>query len=182
MLLFYLSLIDAPEEKRLFERIYTEYRQKMYQYAFFLLKNESDAEDVVHNIFLSVAKYGVEKLRKAEEEGFLWNYLSAAVRNQCFALCKKHGRELSFDTEFVDRQHAAPAGEAPPQEADYRFLVETIRALPPLYADVLYYALVQEMKAPQIARLLGMEPAAVRQRIARGRKKLIEILGEDFKP
>ena len=53
-MLLYLSMLETPEERDLFEEIYTEYMQLMYKVAFRILRNESDSEDAVHQAFLSV--------------------------------------------------------------------------------------------------------------------------------
>ena len=182
MLAFYLSMIETQEDVRLFERIYKAYRQNMFKYAYKLLGDQGYAEDIVHDVFLSIVKNGVDKLREVDREDRLWSYLSAAVRNQCFTLARKHGIPVAGEPEYDDRLGSNPNEDTPMQETAYRFLVNTIRQMDPTYADVLYYSLVQEMTAPQIAKLLKMEPAAVRQRISRGKKQLREKLGEDFKP
>ena len=72
------------------------------------------------------------------------------------------------------------SGNATEEESAYRFLVEVIRSMKPEYADALYYFLVQEMSTPEIASLLGLNPATVRKRISRGRKLLKQQLGEEF--
>ncbi len=181
MLVFYLSLIETAEDERLFEQIYTDYRQQMFKYACKLLLDEGYAEDVVHNVFLAIIKNGVEKLREIDSKERLWNYLAVAVRNQCNSFGKKHGAQIVQETQYREEIDGNPAEDPLLQESAYRCLVETIRGMKPAYAEVLYYALVEEMKAPQIARLLDMTPAAVRQRISRGKKLLREILREDLK-
>ena len=40
---------------------------------------------------------------------------------------------------------------------------------------------MEELKAPQIARLMHLSPGAVRQRISRGKKLLQELLREEIK-
>ena len=180
MLAFYLSLIETQEDKRLFERIYNDYRQNMFKYAYKLLGDKGYAEDIVHDVFLSIIKKGVDKIREVDQEDHLWNYLSAAVRNQCITFAKKTGIHITQDQGYNDQLGLNPDENTPMQESTYQFLVKTIREMNPTYADVLYYSLVQEMKAPQIAKLLKMEPVAVRQRISRRKKLLREKLGEDF--
>lgn len=180
MLTFYLSLIETQEDKRLFERIYNDYRQNMFKYAYKLLKDKGYAEDIVHDVFLSIIKTGIDKIKEVDQEDRLWNYLSVAVRNQCRTFAKKHRIHIAQEPGFNDGILLRLDENTPMQESTYHFLVDTIREMDPTYADVLYYSLVQEMKAPQIAKLLNMEPAAVRQRISRGKKQLREKLGEDF--
>lgn len=181
MLLIYLSLLETAEDKRLFEQIYTEYRQQMFKYACKLLQDEGYAEDVVHNVFLAIIKNGVEKLRKIDNKERLWNYLAVSVRNQCKAFGKKYGAKMAQETPYRDELGGNPAEDRLWSESAYNRLVETIRGMKPAYAEVLYYALVEELKAPQIARLMHLSPGAVRQRISRGKKLLQELLREEIK-
>lgn len=47
MMIVYLSMIETPEDRSKFERLYMEYRDLMYHVAFKILQNEQDAEDTV---------------------------------------------------------------------------------------------------------------------------------------
>ena len=179
MLNFYLSLIESQEDKTLFARIYEEYRQKMFHYAMQFLKDEGNAEDIVQEVFLFIVKTGVGKIRNIEQEGNLWAYLSAAVRNQSYTFLKNQDGIQIIDSdlsEFIGSVHNDENNNG----TDYNYLVKTIRGLNPTYADVLYYTFVQEMPSDKIAKLLNINPATVRKRISRGKEILREKLGKDY--
>ena len=53
MLLFYLSLIQNDEERVKITHIYETYLDWMLKMAFHYLKNETDAEDAVNDVFLN---------------------------------------------------------------------------------------------------------------------------------
>ena len=55
-MLVYTQMIDCPEDKTKFEQLYLTYRGLMYNVAFQILHNEHDAEDAVHQAFLSMLK------------------------------------------------------------------------------------------------------------------------------
>lgn len=55
-MLAYLQLIDSPEEQSRFEELYITYRELMFHVAKGILGNDQDAEDAVHDAFLSIAK------------------------------------------------------------------------------------------------------------------------------
>ena len=55
-MLVYLQLIDSPEEQSRFEELYITYRKLMFHVAKGILGNDQDAEDAVHDAFLSIAK------------------------------------------------------------------------------------------------------------------------------
>ena len=52
--LIYLQVIDVPEERGKFERLYHEYQGLMYYVANRILNNPHEAEEVVHDAFLAV--------------------------------------------------------------------------------------------------------------------------------
>lgn len=50
----YLAMIDSDTDKSKFEILYSEYKNLMYYTANRILRNSSDAEDVVHQAFLKI--------------------------------------------------------------------------------------------------------------------------------
>lgn len=56
MLMIYLSAIETPEEKIKFEELYYRYRGFMLKAVKRVLRGDQDAEDAVHNAFLSTAR------------------------------------------------------------------------------------------------------------------------------
>lgn len=52
MLTLYLSLIGTEAERSRFEEVYSQCRKQMIVIATSILKNEDDAEDVVHDVFI----------------------------------------------------------------------------------------------------------------------------------
>lgn len=56
MLALYMSFIDDESHRRLFEKIYIEYREQMFFMARSVLGNDSYAEDIVHDVFMKIAR------------------------------------------------------------------------------------------------------------------------------
>ena len=55
-MIIYLAAIDAPEDRDTFVALYETYRGLMYHVAHQILRNEADAEDAVHDAFVTVAE------------------------------------------------------------------------------------------------------------------------------
>ena len=53
----YLLLLDTKEEKEFFREIYNSYKDEMYRAAYRILQNRSDAEDIVHETFLTLTEH-----------------------------------------------------------------------------------------------------------------------------
>ena len=56
-MLIYLMVLDTEEERIKFVRLYEEYRNRMHYTASILLKSEIEAEDIVHDTFLTLTDY-----------------------------------------------------------------------------------------------------------------------------
>lgn len=54
-MIIYLAAIDAPEDRDTFVTLYETYRNLMFHVAHQILRNEADAEDAVHDAFVTVA-------------------------------------------------------------------------------------------------------------------------------
>ena len=55
-MIIYLQMIESDEDKSKFEQLYIMYKGLMFHVAMKILKNEFDAEDAVHQAFLSLIK------------------------------------------------------------------------------------------------------------------------------
>ena len=81
MLAFYMSFIDDESHRRLFEEIYINYRKQMFLVARSVLGNDSDAEDIVHDVFLKIAKKHMTRISRIENDTDLRNYLLKATKH-----------------------------------------------------------------------------------------------------
>ena len=64
-MIVYLQMISEPADKSKFESLYMKYRGMMYHVAHQILRNEADAEDAVHQAFLSILK-NMDKIRQVD--------------------------------------------------------------------------------------------------------------------
>ena len=79
MLALYMSFIDDESQRRLFEEIYLNYRKQMLLVARSVLGSDTDAEDVVHDVFLKIAKKHMSRISKIKNSIDLRNYLLKAT-------------------------------------------------------------------------------------------------------
>ena len=56
MLAFYMSFIDDENDKSRFEVIYDTYRKRMVLTAYSVIHDRNEAEDVVHDTFIKIAR------------------------------------------------------------------------------------------------------------------------------
>ena len=82
MLAVYLSMIDDQDDKDKFEEIYNKFNKYMLHEANKLLNNPYDAEDVVHDTFVDIAKN--IKLLRTESDNETLSYLLCATRGHAY--------------------------------------------------------------------------------------------------
>ena len=99
MLLLYLNLIDDEQQRIEFEEIYTTYRKQMILLAKSLLHNDTDAEDVVHDVFLRIASKHIGFIQGLRHPEDVRNYLLKATKNTALNELSRKGRStVSLDT------------------------------------------------------------------------------------
>ena len=77
----YYFPIEDESDLRLFEEIYMNYRKRMFLVAKTVLRRDSSAEDIVHDVFLKIAKKHMATISKIRNDTDLRNYLLKATKN-----------------------------------------------------------------------------------------------------
>ena len=107
MLSVYLSMLDTHADKGFIERLYKEYEQELFSAAYQILKNNSDAEDAVHEAFLSAVK-NIHKLRTFSCHE-LRLYMIVIVRNAAKRIYNK-GKPFARNTVYKILKNEKYAG------------------------------------------------------------------------
>lgn len=178
MLSFYLSILDTDEDKNKFEALYIEYRNDMYNIAFSILHNREDAEDAVHDAFVSIAN-NFEKINKISCQEIKY-YFVTIVRNVSINLYNGNKRRNKYCEEFEDFKTSVDPKVF--ERFNYQLLVEKISELPSIYKDIIYLYYHEELTAKEISKILKITPETVWKRAERAKKLLKEILekGEQY--
>lgn len=180
MLMFYMSLIDNDDDRAKFEILYNKYRKRMLFTADSVLHNKEDAEDVVHETFIKIAR-NMRSIGDPDSSETL-SYVLKAAKNTAINLSKKNAAENKhIKLEDVENMSDGQFLEKLRIQENFDEVVKAIRSLNDTYRDVLFYYFVRGMKAKDIADLLGRSNSAVQQQIIRGKKKLLEILDNDLR-
>ena len=167
MLVYYLQMLDTPEEKIRFEQIYLKYRGLMYHVADGILHNCQDAEDAVHNAFLKIIKKFSQFQNTPAED--LAPKIVVIARNEALSLLRKKKDTAPLE----DWEGFAETAE---EISDYHALVDTFTRLPQTYRATMEMKLLLGYSDGEIASKLGLSKAAVCTRISRGRKLLRDIV------
>ena len=167
MLVYYLQMLDTPEEKIRFEQIYLKYRGLMYHVSDGILHNRQDSEDAVHNAFLKV----INKFSKFQDAPAkdLARQIVAIARNEALSLLRKQRDTAPLE----DWEGFAETAE---EVSDYHALVDSFACLPQTYRAVMEMKLLLGYSDGEIAAKMGLSKKTVSVRISRGRQLLRDIV------
>lgn len=172
-----------------FEALVSRYQDRVYRLGCRLTGNDGDANDVLQETFLAVHR-GLPAFR-ADSRFSTWLYRIATNA----ALMSRRARARR-PTESLDaylprfdgngRHAAEPADLRAASRADElldrRQLAEKARAglerLPDIYRDAFVLRDLEELTTAEVADLLGIDAAAVRQRVHRARLMLRGFLSD----
>lgn len=185
MLISLLNIIDEPSYKVIFTDIYNNYRKQMFFLAESIVKNEADAEDIVHTVFLNIAQKHMQTVSRINDPSDMRNYLLTAVKNTALNQQKKQRKtvltdDITFYSEARDYSDA-DFTDYIMNKFEYELIVRIIGELSDTYKDVLYFYFVLDMPVKEIAEHLDRSVSAVKKQITRGKNIIINKLERSIK-
>ena len=173
-MLLYLTLLDSPKDRNRFCELYEKYKMKMYYVAFGILNNEQDAENIVHDTFVTIIDV-LDKLDTSDQRKE-WNYIVTILKNKCYNHLKRESRVQYFDDilEF-ERKAAVRLNEtekAVIEQETAKALAEIIRSMKYPYKEVIYLQYYNSLSSSEIAEILDIKPAYVCQISKRAKKHM----------
>ncbi len=149
-----------------------------YNLARWLLRDAAQAEDVVQEAYLRAFRH-FDTLRGSDARP----WLLGIVRNACHDCLRRRQREgerVAFDehSESIEAPAADPAAQ---WESRQRVagVDAALRALPPVFREVIVLRELEEMSYDEIAHVAGIPVGTVMSRLSRARALLRESLGDE---
>ncbi len=154
-------------DKAAFGELYAHYYKEMYRYAYYALRHEQDAQDVVaETVACAYAQIG--KLKK--EEAFpmwLFKILSNQIKHKMRTYVKeKHTTSL----EEISEETTGLSNE------EHLDLHKALEQLHERDRQIVILSVIEGFTGNEIAKILQMNPATVRSRSFRAMKQLRQIL------
>lgn len=149
------------------ETIITKYGDMLYRLCLLMLKNESDAEDVVQE---TIIKYFQKALAfESEEHEKAW--LIRVATNGCRDVLRFRSRHPLLDDDCLSRIS---------WEASDSGILEALASLPEKYRLVLALYYIEEYRIQDIAKIIRRTPSAVKMRLQKGRKLLEDVYRKEY--
>ena len=177
MLMFYLAMLDTPEQKSKFQMIYENYTGQILQTAHSLARNHMDAEDIAQDVFIQV----FESLGKFRFESKLSTWLYRIAVNRSINHCKSpRGRAIKVDIESWKQQEVAQSVEMPQQQLleeqeQLELLHRAIDRLPENQRTALILNKYEELSYKEIAEVMGVTLSSVESLLFRAKNNLEKI-------
>lgn len=142
-----------------------EYSDMVFRLAFARTGNQSDAQDVMQEVFL---KY-IQEEKTFEDKEHLKAWLIRVTINTAKNLVTSAWHQRTAQLEEAD----AVVVEIKEKSSVYYAMLE----LPEKYRDILHLFYYEDYSIEEISRILEMNESTVKSRLRRGRQKIKEILG-----
>jgi RNA polymerase sigma-70 factor, ECF subfamily len=147
--------------------LYDQYADGLYRYAVMILADPAGAADAVHQVFLGITRRPAGHIQCDER------YLKRAVRNECYSILRRSGRERGTDAPLLE---AAAADDRP----DERLALEAaMRSLPAEQREVVHLKVFAGFTFQEIADQLGESMNTVASRYRYAIEKMRHHLGAE---
>lgn len=177
MLGVYLAMLNTDAQKQRFETLYYQNKSLMFQTAYRILNNKQNAEDAVHDAFVSAAKQIDKVMTMSDIQAR--NYLIIVVRNAAYRIYNQCKMESPVE-EVYDGSDNVHTVELDVETKDFRErLRRLILAMDDKYRDVLILKYFYSMQDQEIAQALGISLENAKIRLHRAKNILKKQIMEE---
>lgn len=161
-------------EKEEFAAITRQCNQSLYRVAYAILKNESDAEDVVQTTYLKAYVH----LSRFRKDSSFKTWITSILVNECNMQLRKRRKAFTLDSMEVMKQ---PSLNANAMDLLYHqqlrhWLEQAVLSLPEKYRMVYILREVNELSTEESAMVLNLSEENIKVRLHRAKSLLRENL------
>jgi len=160
-----------------FGQLVSRYHDACWRFAYHMLGERADAEDVVQDTFLraylAIGRYD----ERDQFRGWLFRILT----NQCRNFLTSRGRRTR---RFIQDDAAIDSATAPPSAVasgvEDAALLRALAQLDPLQREALLLKYAEGLEYSEMSAMTGAGESALKMRVKRGSERLRVLLGRDF--
>jgi RNA polymerase sigma-70 factor (ECF subfamily) len=167
-----------------FEELATPLFDSLYNFASWLLKNRSNAEDLVQETYLKALRSFASFQPGTNFRAWMFRIL----RNTFLSSCSTLDRRLTVQIDSEDDVPLLPATSTTPESllierSQQNVVRDAIEQLPVTFREVLLLCDVEDVSYREISEILSIPVGTVMSRLARARKAVREsLLGSPHAP
>jgi len=150
--------------------------KKLLRFATYLLKEQSDAQDIVQEVYVKLWSMRNELDKYESIEAFAMRI----TRNKCTDLLRERTRKYASSIDEVTIKDASEEEreKAVDVEESVKRVKELIRELPDNYRELITLKDIEGYDFNEISDILGVNVNTLRVSLSRARKKLRELISQ----
>ena len=161
------------------------YKHMVYGFAYDMLRNPEDAEDVAQEVFINAFR----AIGSFRGDARISTWLYRVTKNACLNFIRQRERTTitSLDEqegnweELIDFEDSMPTPEEMAMNKELRELVRSkIDELPPIYRTAIIMCDMHQLSYDEAARILGIPVGTLKSQVSRARRLLKEKLKSYF--
>lgn len=160
-----------------FEQIIKLYEKKICQTIFYMVKNDSQVEDIAQEVFIKVYK----NLSKFNEQSSLYTWIYRITMNACFDEIKKE-KKVYHLSNYIDTDDGEQEIEYEDEKQNIddiverninkEILIKAIKSLNEEYRSLIVLRDIRGFSYWEISDMLNMKLGTVKSKISRARETL----------
>jgi RNA polymerase sigma factor (sigma-70 family) len=155
-----------------FDHLYRRHAAPVYRYAFAVLGNHADAEDVTQQTFLNAYRAIARGTKPRKPENWLLRIAHNEVR--------RHFRSVNGKPVEVELDERLPHSAPEESEPSFADVLRALQQLSPVQRSALVMREFEGRSYAEIAELMNMTQSALEAQLFRARRALAEQLEEAF--
>jgi len=166
-----MAVIESgPVAARALDDLYRKHGAEVYRYAYAVLGNRADAEDVTQTTFLNAYRSLEQGVRPRKPANWLLTIASNAIKQR---FRQEHGRPRHVE---LDERLAGPSDEDDDDGPTVGELLAALSKIPPQQRQAIVLREFEGRSYSEIAEILGVTTSALETLLFRARRSLAEEL------
>lgn len=177
--MIYLMLLETEDDRKNFLEIYNENYLKMYYVAQGMGQRQADAENAVHDAFLSLAENFTKYSHLSCSE--MTGLCVTIVKHKVLDSIRRANRYSDAELEELILYDEVPEHDAPgmaERGEESVFVRKALEGISEILRQTLTLKYYYELSNKEIARIQGVSVKTVEMRLFRGKKKFKEVWDE----
>lgn len=177
--MIYFMLLETEEDRKNFREIYENNYLKMYHVAQGMGQSQADAENAVHDAFLSLAEKFTKYSHLTCSE--MSSLCVTIVKRKVLDSIRRASRHSDAELEDMILYDDAPEHDASGMAESHEeavFVNKALGGISEILRETLTLKYYYELSNKEIAKIQGVSVKTVEMRLFRGKKKFKEVWDE----
>jgi RNA polymerase sigma-70 factor (ECF subfamily) len=163
-----------------FDFLFHKYHRRLLLFTLKFVESESDALDIVQNVFVAIWENG----KYRQNENLVQAYLFSAVKKSCLnylkhqKIIKKFENETALQLREIEAIHFQSGEKSLIESENLKQINDAIDSLSEIYKEVIVLSRFEGLKNSEIAKQLNLPVRTVETRVFRALSALKEKISQ----